>query len=172
MIFTDYWKGLVLNLSTTENAVFFLAKELMERWYIQITEKFLFSTFWWWEMWSLFQPKSLWKDDIYSVYLSFPWYSRTCEIWVFVQRLSFFLQKHWLWVSSKWLTLRLWIAWRRLEGGFQWLNVDIEKDLLCKSYRFFFLTLVAFSHLRLVSVPCLLFTVVSMWHHNCSSFFN
>ena len=32
-----------------------------------------------------FLPKSLWKDDIYLVFLSFPWYYRTWEIWFFVQ---------------------------------------------------------------------------------------
>ena len=32
-----------------------------------------------------FQPKILWKDDIYLVFLSFPWYCRTWEIWFFVQ---------------------------------------------------------------------------------------
>ena len=32
-----------------------------------------------------FESKSWWKDDIYLVYFSLPWYSRTCEIWFFVQ---------------------------------------------------------------------------------------
>ena len=32
----------------------------------------------------LFQLKSWWKDDIYLLFLSFPWYSRTWEIWFFV----------------------------------------------------------------------------------------
>ena len=32
-----------------------------------------------------FQPKSWWKDDIYLVFLSFPWYCRTRKIWFFVQ---------------------------------------------------------------------------------------
>ena len=34
MMFTGYWEVLVLNLSGTENTVFFSAKELMERWYL------------------------------------------------------------------------------------------------------------------------------------------
>ena len=34
MIFTDYWKFLVLNLLEMENTVFFWAKKLMERWYL------------------------------------------------------------------------------------------------------------------------------------------
>ena len=48
----------------------------------------MFWTFRWWEIRSFFQPKSRWKDDIYLVLLSFPWYSRTWEIWYFVQCFS------------------------------------------------------------------------------------
>ena len=33
-----------------------------------------------------FEPESWWKDGIYLVFLSFPWYSRTWEIWLYVQR--------------------------------------------------------------------------------------
>ena len=85
MKFTDYWKVLVLNFSVVENTVFFWVKKLMERWYLLVTEKFLFWTFRWWENTIFFQPKSWWKDDIYLVFLSFPWYSRTWKIRVFVQ---------------------------------------------------------------------------------------
>ena len=85
MIFTDYWKVLVLNFSVMGNTVFFWVKKLMERWYLLVTEKFLFWTFRWWEIRSFFQPKSWWKDDIYVVFLSFLWYSRTWEIWFFTQ---------------------------------------------------------------------------------------
>ena len=85
MIFTDYWKGLVLNFSVMGNTVFFWVKKLMERWYLLVTEKFLFWTFRWWEIQYFFQPKSWWKNDIYLVFLSFPWYSRTWEIRFFVQ---------------------------------------------------------------------------------------
>ena len=84
MIFADYGKVLVLNFSVVGNTVFFWVRKLMERWYLLITE-FLFWTFWWWEIRSFFQPKSWWKDDIYLVFLSFPWYSRTWEIWFFAQ---------------------------------------------------------------------------------------
>ena len=62
---------------------YFWAKKLMEIWYLLITEKFLFWTFRWWEIRPFFHPKSWWKDDIYLVFLSFPWYSRTWEIWFF-----------------------------------------------------------------------------------------
>ena len=34
MIFTDYWKFLVLNISELRNTAFFWAKKLMERWYL------------------------------------------------------------------------------------------------------------------------------------------
>ena len=85
MIFTDYWKVLVLNFSVMGNTVFFWVKKLMERWYLLVTEKFLFWTFRWWEIRSFFQPKSWWKDDIYMVFLSFLWYSRTWELWFFAQ---------------------------------------------------------------------------------------
>ena len=88
MIFTDYWKALVLNFLVMGDTVFFWVKKLIERWYLLVTEKFLFWTFRWWEIRSFFQPESWWKDDIYLVFLSFPWYSRTWEIWFFVPRQS------------------------------------------------------------------------------------
>ena len=47
------------------NTVFFWVKRLMERWYLLITEKFLFWTFWWCEIRSFFESRSWWKDDIY-----------------------------------------------------------------------------------------------------------
>ena len=43
-MFSDYWKGSVLNFSEMEIRSF-LAKKLMERWYLMITGKFLFWTF-------------------------------------------------------------------------------------------------------------------------------
>ena len=115
MILTDYWKVLVLNFSKMRNTDFFQAKELMERWYLLITKKFVFWTFPRWEMWycfepkswskmiftnywivlvlnfpvmgntGFFHPKSWWKGDIYLIFLNFPCYSRTWEIWFFVQ---------------------------------------------------------------------------------------
>ena len=113
-IFTDYWKVLLLTFSGMGNTVSFWAKKLMERWYLLITEKVLFWTFRWWEIrsflsqefdgkmiftgyWEVlllnfsvigntvfFQPKNWWKD-LYMVFLSFPWYSKTSEIWFFAQ---------------------------------------------------------------------------------------
>ena len=85
MIFTDYWKVLVLNFLVIGNTVFFWVKKVKQRWYLLVTVNFLFWTFPWWEIRSFFQPKSWWKDDIYLVFFSFPWYSRTSEIRFFVQ---------------------------------------------------------------------------------------
>ena len=76
MIFTDYWKVHVLNFSEIRNSLF-LSQKVDERWHLLITEKFLFWTFRWWVIRSLFQPKLWWKDDIYLAFLNFPWYSRT-----------------------------------------------------------------------------------------------
>ena len=63
----------------------FWAKKLMERWHLLATERFLFWSFRWWQIRPFFQAKSWWKDDIYLVFFSFPWYSRTWKIWFFVQ---------------------------------------------------------------------------------------
>ena len=57
MIFIGYWKALVLYFSEKGKAVFLWAKKLMERWYLLITDKFLFWTFRWWEIRSFLQPK-------------------------------------------------------------------------------------------------------------------
>ena len=85
MIFTVYWKVLVSNFLVMGNTVFFWVKKLIERWYLLVTEKFLFWTFRWWEIRSFFQPKIWWKDDICMVFFSFLWYFRTWEIWFFAQ---------------------------------------------------------------------------------------
>ena len=114
MIFTEYWKVLVLIFSEMGNTIVSWVQKLVEIWYLLITEKFLLWTFRWWEMWSFlsqevdgkmiftgywvlvlnfsvmgytvfFQPKSWWKDDIYVVFLSFLWYSRIWEIWFLAQ---------------------------------------------------------------------------------------
>ena len=65
MIFTDYWKVLVLTFSEMGNTVFSWAKKLTEIWYLLITGKFLFWTFRWWEIRSFFESRSWCKDDIY-----------------------------------------------------------------------------------------------------------
>ena len=85
IISTDCWKVLVLNFLEMGNTVFFWAKKLMEWWHLLITEKFLFWTFRGWEIRSFFEPKCWWKDDIYLIFLSYPWYSRAWEVWFFVQ---------------------------------------------------------------------------------------
>ena len=65
---------------------YFWAKKFMGILYLLITEKFLFWTFRWWEIRSFFRPKSWCRGNICSIFLSFPWYSRTSEIRFFVQR--------------------------------------------------------------------------------------
>ena len=65
MIFTDYWKVLVLTFSEMGNTVFSWAKKLTEIWYLLITGKFLFWTFWWLEIRSFFESRRWSKDDIY-----------------------------------------------------------------------------------------------------------
>ena len=83
LIFTDYWKVLVLNFSLMGNTISFLSQE--------VDGNIIFTGYW--EVLVLnfsvirntvfFQPKSWWKDDIYMIFLSFLWYSRTWKIWFF-----------------------------------------------------------------------------------------
>ena len=82
-----YWllKRSCFELFGDEKNGLFWFKKLKERWFWLVTEKFLFWTFRWWEIRSFFQSKCWWKDDIYIAFLSFPWYSRTWEIWFFAQ---------------------------------------------------------------------------------------
>ena len=61
MIFTDDWKVLALIFLGMENTVFFWVKKLMERWYLLVTEKFLFWTFRWWEIRSFLSQEVDWK---------------------------------------------------------------------------------------------------------------
>ena len=67
MIFTDYWKVLVLIFSGIGNKIFFCVKKLMERRYSLVTEKLLFWTFRWWEIRSFFRQ----KVDGKMIFLSF-----------------------------------------------------------------------------------------------------
>ena len=48
-----------------------LEKKLMEIWYLQITENFLFWTFCEWKIRYVFELKRWWKDDIYWLLKSF-----------------------------------------------------------------------------------------------------
>ena len=59
MIFIGYWEVLVLEFSEMGNTVFFETKKLVERWYLLITEKFLFWTFRGWEIRSF-----LWGENL------------------------------------------------------------------------------------------------------------
>ena len=57
MIFTEYWKVLVLIFSEMGNTIVSWVKKLVEIWYLLITEKFLFWTFRWWDIRSFFSQK-------------------------------------------------------------------------------------------------------------------
>ena len=57
MIFTDYWKFLVLNFLRMGNTVCFWAKRVTKRWCLLITEKFFVWTFRCWEMQSFLSQK-------------------------------------------------------------------------------------------------------------------
>ena len=74
IIFTDYWKVLVLNFLETQNTVFFRAKKLMERddiyWLLKSSCCELFG----YGKYGLFFSE---KVDICLVFLSSPWYSIT-----------------------------------------------------------------------------------------------
>ena len=112
MIFTDYWKVLVLTFSEMGNTVFFWAKKLTEIWYLLITGKFLFWTFWWWEIRSFFESRSWWKDDIYCLL-------RSCCFELFGDgKYGLFFQPKYWWkddiylkfLSFKWYS-RTWEIW-------------------------------------------------------------
>ena len=76
MIFTGYWKVLVLSFSVLGNTVFFARKKLMERWYLLVTEKFLFWAtgkflFWafrWWEIRAFLSQKVDVKVEISMIF--------------------------------------------------------------------------------------------------------
>ena len=109
IIFTDYWKVLVLIFLGTGNMVFFWAKKLMERWYLLITEEFLFWTFRWWEIRSFFESRSWWKDDIYWLLKSscFELFGDRNRVFFWVKKL---IKRWYLLVTEKFLfwTLRWW----------------------------------------------------------------
>ena len=50
MIFTDYWKVLVLTFSRMGNTVVFLSQKADGKWYLLVAEKFLFWTFRRWKI--------------------------------------------------------------------------------------------------------------------------
>ena len=108
MIFTGYWKVPVLSFSVMGNTVFFEAKSLWKNdiyWLLKSScfELFrdencgygnkIFTDYWKVLVLSFsvtgntvfFYPKSWYKGNIYLVFLSFSWYSRTWEVRFFVQ---------------------------------------------------------------------------------------
>ena len=115
LLITNYEKVIVLKLSDFENTVFFEPKSWWKDYIYWILKsscfelfrdrkyglfssgkvdgKLIFTDSWKvlvfsflvMEIRSFSQWKSLWKDDIYLFFLSFPWYFRTWKIWFFVQ---------------------------------------------------------------------------------------
>ena len=85
MIFTGYWKVLVLTFSEIGNTVFSWAKKLAEIWYLLITGNFLFWAFRWWEIRS-FLSQEVDAKMIFTVYwevlfLNFPVMGNTGFFW-------------------------------------------------------------------------------------------
>ena len=64
MIFTDYWKVLVLNFSVMRNMVFFWVKKLMEKMIFTDYGKVLVLNFVMVGNTVFFESRSWWKDDI------------------------------------------------------------------------------------------------------------
>ena len=65
IIFTDYWKVLVLAFVEMGNTVSFWAKKVDGKMIFTDYWKFLFWNFRWWKIRSFFESRSWWKDDIY-----------------------------------------------------------------------------------------------------------
>ena len=85
MMFTDYWKVLVLNFSVMGNTAFFESRSWWKENIYWLRRSSCFELFGDGKYGFFFQLKSGWKDDIYLAFFSFPRYSRTWEIRFFVQ---------------------------------------------------------------------------------------
>ena len=91
-IFTGYWKVLVLRLSVMENTVFLMQKvngnmAFTDHWKVFVVgyRQFLLLNFSVMGNMDFFSQNKSWCKDVYLAFLSFPLYSRTWEIRVFVQ---------------------------------------------------------------------------------------
>ena len=84
MIFTDHWKVLVLNFSEMGNTVFFEPKSWLKYKIYWLQESSCFELFGD-SKYGLFWAKKLMERWYLPGLLSFPWYSRTWEIWFSVQ---------------------------------------------------------------------------------------
>ena len=102
----------------------------MGRWYLLITENFLFWSFQRWEIRSFLSQKNWWKDDIYLVFFSFLWYSRTWEIWFFYAVEFVNLAENWFGLTIKIKQLNLkkqTVKHLRLENGDEYISNDFEE---------------------------------------------
>ena len=95
LILTDYWKVFVLNFLEMGNTFFFGDKKLVERWYLLITEKFLFWTFREWEIRSFLRQKLIEKWYLLITEKSLFWATKMPLFWTFRwwEIRSFFTQK-------------------------------------------------------------------------------
>ena len=108
MVFTKYWKVLVLNFTEMGNTSLFWAKKLMERWYLLITEKFFFSTFRLWEI-RFFQAKKL-MERRYSL-ITEKFFLSTFQLWeIRFFRAEKLMERRYLLITEKFLfwTFRWW----------------------------------------------------------------
>ena len=80
-----YWllKSSCFNLFGNGKYGLFLSQEVDGKMIFTGYWEVLVLNIWLMENTVFFQPKSWWKDDIYMVFLSFLWYSRTWKIWFF-----------------------------------------------------------------------------------------
>ena len=124
MTFIDYWKDVVLDFSGMENTVFFWDKKLMKRWYLLITEMFLFWTFQGRKIRSFFEAKSWSKDDTYQLMKSFCfelfrdgkcglfWDKTLMERWylLITKKFMFWATKKFLFWTFRWWEYGLFLA--------------------------------------------------------------
>ena len=108
IMITDNNKVFVLNILEMKNVVF-LSKKLMEMWYLLINKKFLFWSFWEWEIRSFFEPKTWRKDDIYWLMKRFCfelfgdgkyglfWVKKLIEKWYLLVTEMFLFWTFWWW---------------------------------------------------------------------------
>ena len=83
MIFTDYWRVLVLNFSVMGNSLFFESKSWWKYGIDWLLRSSCFE-FYGDGKHNLFLSQKV-GGKMALVFLSFPWYSRTWKIWFFVQ---------------------------------------------------------------------------------------
>ena len=85
MTFSDYCKVLVLKFSGMGNTAFFQLKSWWKDDMYWLLKSSCFEPFGDRKYSIFFRQKNWWRDNIFLGFLRFPWYSRTWEIWFFLQ---------------------------------------------------------------------------------------